>query len=129
MREKNQERDELRARFTKWMEVTVYRARLNYIKAQSRRMDTISLEEAPMEQLCFQDMPVAEHFCFEEENLSKAFAQLPAAKKKIMAMLFFLDMLPEEVAKELGCMVQYVYKQKSLAIKRLREALESGGGL
>ena len=28
---KSTERDELRGRFTKWMEVTVYRARLNYL--------------------------------------------------------------------------------------------------
>lgn len=31
MYDKSTERDELRGRFTKWMEVTVYRARLNYL--------------------------------------------------------------------------------------------------
>ncbi|ANU53012.1 sigma-70 family RNA polymerase sigma factor [Acutalibacter muris] len=123
---KEQERDELRARFTKWMEVTVYRARLNYLKEQSRRVDTVPLEEAPMDKLSCQDMPTGESFDFAEEHLAEAFAQLPAAKKRIITMLFLLDMLPEEIAGELGCTVQYVYKQKSLAIKRLREALEGG---
>lgn len=126
MCEKNPERDELRARFTKWMEVTVYRARLNYLKEQSRRVDTVPLEDAPMEQLYCQDMPAGESFDFAEECLSDAFAQLPAVKKKIIAMLFLMDMRPEEVAEELDCTMQYVYKQKSLAIKTLRKALKGG---
>lgn len=120
---KEQERDELRARFTKWMEVTVYRARLNYLKKQSRRVDTVPLEYAHMEQLYCQDMPDGESFDFAEECLSDAFAQLPAVKKKIITMLFLMDMRPEEV---LDCTMQYVYKQKSLAIKTLRKALKGG---
>lgn len=123
---KEQERDELRAKFTKWMERTVYRARLNYLKAQHRRVDEIPLEEAPIGQLCCQDKPAAESFDFEEENLARAFTQLPPAKKKVITMLFLLDMTPQEIAEELGCTIQYVYKQKSLAIKRLREVLEGG---
>lgn len=126
MCERKQERDELRARFTKWMEVTIYRARLNYLKAQCRKVDEIPLEEASIGQLCCQDVPAAESFDFEEESLARAFAQLPAVKKRIIAMLFLLDMTPQEIAGELGCTVQYVYKQKSLAIKRLREVLEGG---
>lgn len=122
----NQERDKLRARFTKWMEVTIYRARLNYLKAQRRKVDEIPLEEAPIGQLCCQDVPAAGSFDFEEESLARAFAQLPAVKKRIITMLFLLDMTPQEIAGELGCTVQYVYKQKSLAIRRLREVLEGG---
>ena len=43
-------------------------------------------------------------------------------------MLFVLEMEPEEIARELGCTVQNVYNQRSLALKRLRKALEGGEG-
>lgn len=130
----HQERDELRARFTKWMEVTVYRARLNYLKAQSRHLSNLSLDDALREQLgCSEDetqwiqkMGAGDSFDFEEESLADAFARLPAMKRKIITMLFLLDMTPQEIADKLGCTVQYVYKQKSLALKRLRDLLKGG---
>ena len=78
MYDKSTERDELRERFTKWMEVTVYRARLNYLKAQRRRVDTIPLEDALIEKLCSQEgeeqwiqkMRRADSLDFEEEALA-----------------------------------------------------------
>ena len=130
----HQERDELRARFTKWMEVTVYRARLNYLKAQSKRLSTISLEDVPNEQLCShrdqlqwtKEVGAEGSVDFEEETLAEAFTQLPAVKRKIVTMLFLLDMTPQEIAAKLGCTTQYVYKQRSLALKKLRELMKGG---
>lgn len=129
-----QERDELRARFTKWMEVAVYRARLNYIKAQSRHLATLSLEDAPKDQLYsreaetqwIQNVGTEDSFDFEEESLAAAFSRLSAIKRKIITMLFLLNMTPHEIADKLGCTVQYVYKQRSLALKRLRDLLKGG---
>lgn len=134
---KSTERDELRGRFTKWMEVTVYRARLNYLKAQRRRIDTIPLEDASIEKLCSQEgeeqwiqkMRRADSLDFEEEALAAAFSQLSALKKEVLTMLFLLDMTPQEIAGGLFCTVQYVYKQRSLALKKLREALKGGDAL
>ncbi len=133
MYEQSTDRDELRARFTKWMEVTVYRARLNYLKAQSRHIDAIPLEEVE-EQLrspedegrWIQEIGLSDSFDFEEEALVTAFSHLPAMKKKVITMLFLLNMTPHEIAEELGCATQYVYKQRSLALKRLRGALKGG---
>ena len=130
----HQEWDELRARFTKWMEVAVYRARLNYIKAQSRHLTTLSLEDAPKDQLYsheaetqwIQNVCMEDSFDFEEESLADAFARLSAVKREIITMLFLLNMSPHEIADKLGCTVQYVYKQKSLALKRLRDLLKVG---
>lgn len=129
-----QERDELRARFTKWMEVAVYRARLNYIKAQSRHLTTMSLEDAQKDQLYsreaktpwMQNVGAEDSFDFEEESLAAAFSRLSAVKREIITMLFLLNMTPHEIADKLGCTVQYVYKQKSLALKRLRDLLKGG---
>lgn len=50
-------------------------------------------------------------------------------KKEVLTMLFLLDMTPQEIAGELSCTVQYVYKQRSLALKKLREALKGGDAL
>ena len=136
MYDKSTDRDELRARFIKWMEVTVYRARLNYLKAQSRHIDTIPLEEVEEHLRSPEDegqwiweIGSTDSFDFEEEMLAAAFSQLPAMKKKVITMLFLLEMTPQDVAEELGCTAQYIYKQRSLALKRLREALKGGDAL
>ena len=42
-------------------------------------------------------------------------------------MLFVEEKMPYEIARELNCSVQHVYNQKSLALKKLRLALEKGG--
>ena len=42
------ERDELRARFTVWLETTVYRARLKYLEREKPKVDTVSIEELPV---------------------------------------------------------------------------------
>ena len=41
------ERDELRARFTVWLETTVYRDRLKYLEREKPKVDTVSIEELP----------------------------------------------------------------------------------
>lgn len=134
MYDKSTDRDELRARFTKWMEVTIYRARLNYLKAQSRHIDEIPLEEVEEhlrspedEGRWIQEIGSADSFDFEEVMLAAAFSQLPAMKKKVVTMLFLLEMTPQEVAEELSCTVQHIYNLRSLALKNLRKALEGGG--
>lgn len=127
MRKEYQERDELRARFTAWMEVIALRTRRRYLNGRDKRTWT-PLEEAPSEFLVKEDAVQREHdsFDFEEQRLSDAFAGLPERKRLILTMLFVLEMEPEEIAKELDCTVQNVYNQRSLALIRLREALNGG---
>ncbi len=43
------ERDELRARFTGWLEVTLYRAKLNYVKRREREKDIVYVDVFPEE--------------------------------------------------------------------------------
>lgn len=131
---KEQERDELRARFTGWLEVLAYRVRRNYLRDCGRNPLSISLDEIAEDRFAVQDVQRAgmpdqsNSFDFEEEQLAQAFAKLPAMKKRILTMLFVLEMEPEEIARELGCTVQNVYNQRSLALKRFRKALEGGEG-
>ena len=129
------ERDELRARFTCWLEVTLYRAKLNYLKKQDRERNTIYVEMLP-EELMVEENP--EHkwvhrlteqsgFDFEEEKLERAFQNLTQQRQRILTMLFVEEKTSEEIAEQLGCSKQNVYKQRSKALAALRNMLEKGG--
>ena len=45
---------------------------------------------------------------------------------QILGMLFVRNMTAEEIAKEWGCSVQYVYNQRSIALKELKRNLIKG---
>lgn len=124
------ERDELRGRFTRFMEVMVKRARLNYLEKMRRQPITVPLDDVP-ETLLADDTAfptdVSGDFDFEEERLANAFSQLPLMRQRILIMLFAEELTPKEIARRMNCSVNHVYNQRSLAIKRLRQLLEEGG--
>lgn len=130
-----QERDELRAAFTGWLEIVIRNAKKNYLKKLNRQIETVPIEDVPESNLIadFEDIVggIKLHsesaFEFEEERLSKAYAELPLMRQKILVMLFVEEKKPDEIAKQLHCTVQHVYNQRSLALKRLRAMLENGG--
>lgn len=125
------EKDELRGRFTRFMEVLVGNARKNYLKKLSRQPVTIPLEDIPEEQYARETELPAERndaFSFEEERLAKAFRQLPLMRQRILTMLFVEELTPAEIAKQMNCSVQHVYNQRSLALKRLRQLLREEVG-
>lgn len=62
-------------------------------------------------------------FEFEEEKLARAFRTMPPRRQQIITLLFDKQLSAAEVAKKLQCSVQYVYNQKSLALKILRERM------
>lgn len=62
-------------------------------------------------------------FSFEEEKLSLAFREMQPRRQRIITLLFDQQLPAEEVAKRLNCSIQYVYNQKSIALKLLREKL------
>ena len=122
-----QERDELRARFTAWMKVIALRTRRRYLSNRNKTA-YVPLEEAPLEFLAENDGPqqAGNSFCLEEQRLAEAFEGLPDRKRQVLTMLFVMEMEPEEIAIRLGCTVQNVYNQRSLALARLRNALKGG---
>lgn len=129
------EKDELRARFTSWLEVTLYRAKLNYLKKQERERNTIYIEVLPEELLVEKNperkwvhrLTEQNGFDFEEESLERAFQNLTQQRQRILTMLFVEEKTPEEIAELLGCSQQNVYKQRSKALIALRNMLEKGG--
>lgn len=126
------ERDELRARFTAWLETTIYRAKLKYLEREREKMEMVSIEDVPEKLLVVSDRTVYRSvaqsaFDFEEERLAEAFANLPLKRQKILTMLFVEERKPEEIARLLNCSPQHVYDQRYQALKKLRQALEKDG--
>lgn len=129
------ERDELRARFTGWLEVTLYRAKLNYVKKLERERSVVYVDALP-EELWVSENPeknwiqgITEPggFQFEEERLENAFYTLSGQRQEILTMLFVEEKNPKEIAGRMGCSLQHVYKQRSLALSQLRQMLYKGG--
>ena len=130
-----QENDELRARFTAWIEITLYRAKINYLKKQDKERKTIYVEALPEELLVEESqerkwvhrLTEQNGFDFEEERLERAFQSLTGQRQRILTMLFVEEKTPAEIARRLGCSQQNVYKQRSQALNVLRNMLEKGG--
>lgn len=118
------DRDELRGRFTRFMEVTVRNARIDYLRKLKRQVPAVPLDSVPESQLGYADRLSPDvGFDFDDERLSVAFNELSSVRQRILTLLFVHEMKPSEIAWLLGCPVEYVYKQRFLAIKRLRQML------
>ena len=123
--------DELKGRFTVWLEKVVRNAKINYIKRLKRQPPTLYLEEIPESALPAQniaaDVYTKSEFEFEEERLAEAFSKLPLMRKRILTMLFVENISPDEISKKLNCSPQYVYNQRYKALKALRNELDKDG--
>lgn len=124
--------DELRARFTSWMEITLVRAKSDYMEQLCRApkhasLDTIPAELIPDPRNCFAEVERSStDFEFEEAKLANAFSTLPLMRQEVLRLLFVEMKEPTEIAAILHCSTNYVHLQKSRALKRLRELLTEG---
>lgn len=128
------DQDDLRARFTAWLDIIVYRAKLKYIRKLEQQITTISLDEldensqpASRHDMISEISSGAKSFMFEEQKLARAFAELPIKRQRILEMLFVEEKKPAEIAKELNCTEAYVYNQKHRALDKLRSAMVKDG--
>lgn len=129
------ERDELRAKFTRWLETIIKRAKIDYLRKYENRPEIISYEDIPEAELL--DLVQCESwpkitrmqspYDFEEERLTKAFMELPLKRRQVMELLFLEDLSEAETAQRLNCSLQYVRNQRCIALKRLRSHLMEGG--
>ena len=100
-------------------------ARIDYLRKLIRQAPTVPWDEVPEEQLGVNDSVMHNiGFDFGDERLSCAFSALNSMRQRILTLLFVHEMKPSEIAWLLDCPVEYVYKQRSLAVKRLRRMLE-----
>lgn len=128
MYEQSTDRDELRARFTKWMEVVLLRERRKYLQKKKADEAWISLDDLPEESL-----PIAEElhtggFELATDWLADAFSQLSPERQEILTLLFAQEWKASEIAKKLNCSPQHVYDQKYQAIRLLRRREQRKGG-
>ena len=119
------EPDVLRARFTCWLEVLVYRARRKYLRKEEHRIKTISLDDLPEEQWPIAPAPVLREteFDFEEERLARAFSELSVERQKLLTLVFLYNLKPEEAAEVLHYSIKIFYNNKYEALKKLRTML------
>ena len=85
------ERDELRAKFTRWLEKVIKRAKIDYLRKYENRPKIISYEDIPEAELL--DLAQCESWLkitrmqspydFEEERLTKAFMELPLKRRQV----------------------------------------------
>ena len=121
-RQEDSERDELRAKFTRWLETVIKRAKIDYLRKYENRPEIISYEDIPEAEL----FDMAQHellsnntrmqtpYDFEEERLTKAFMELPLKRRQVMELLFPADLSEAETAKRLNCSLQYVRNQRCI---------------
>lgn len=123
------EPDELRARFTRWLEILVYRARSRYLQKEEARIKTVSLDEIAEDQwpVAPTPMPWKTEFDFEEERLAKAFAALSPERQQLLTLLFLYQLKPEEAAALLHVSKKKFYNSKYEALKKLRTVLSEEG--
>lgn len=126
--------NELQARFTVWMQTIAKRARIDFIRYNKRQVKTISFEEFDEPEKFVYKEPTDKHFAdsicsefvFENETLGQAFSKLSLSRRKILRLTFVEELKPDEIARILGCSVQNVYNERSLALKKLHEIVMKG---
>lgn len=125
---KSTERDELRGRFTKWMEVLLLREKRKYLHKRKADEMLLFLDDLPEEALPTAGEPHVCSFDFEQDRLAEAFLQLPPERQKILTLLFAQEWKASEIAERLNCSPQHVYDQKYQAIKALQQGLQRKEG-
>ena len=113
------DRDELRGRFTRFMEVCIRNARCNYLKVQLRRVPTVSIEEVPellLAEECKPSQVNNDDFDFEEEKLSEAFRTLPLMRQRILELLSSVCIQSKIVSNKSS--TQSHYKTEVMSIDR-----------
>ena len=117
--------DEIRAMYTVYIERVVDFARKEYLRTLSYRAKEISLDDLSEDNLPRADEPsLASEFAFEEGKLSRTLNEMPLRRRQVL-ILAFIDKLPaQEISERLGCAVSYVYKQKCLALQKLKATKE-----
>ena len=117
--------DEIRAMYTAYIERVADFARKEYLRTLRYRVQETPLEEQSEDTLALvEDRYFPDEFDLAEGWLSRAMNNLPLLRQQVL-LLAFIEKLPaQEISERLGCAVSYVYKQKCLALQKLKETRE-----
>ena len=122
------EKDELRGRFTVWVELVCKTTRINYLKRRQRELQYVSWEELSEERHPYTTdeptyMSQLNGFLFESPIMERAYGKLPPIKRQILKWIYADNLSFEEIAARMGCSVGNVYNHHSAALKKMREEM------
>ena len=127
----NRNPDEIRWQFTRYLTLVAKHAKIDYIRKYCKHKTKENLvAEMPVlpahNEIQRMSSRINSVWEIQEEQLSTAMKELPLLRQQILKYAF-VDQLPaDEIAAILNCSVDYVYKQKHLALKKLRDVLFLG---
>jgi len=117
--------DEIRAMYTVYIKRVAGFARKEYLRTLHYRVQEIPLEEQSEETLALvEDRYFPGEFDLAEGRVSRAMNDLPLLRRQVLKLAFIEKLPAQEIAARLGCSVSYVYKQKCLALQKLKETRE-----
>lgn len=123
------QKDELRMRFTAWLDKVMYHAREDYLKRLRKLPRTVDIDKVPEEILAAEDIydlwgNGPRDFFFKNKRFNDALHLLTDEQHQLLVMLYIDQMTAREISVALGCTVQNVYNRKSLTLQHLRNTLQ-----
>ena len=123
------QKDELRMRFTAWVDKVMFHAREDYLKRMRRLPQTVDIERVSEEILAVEDLydlwgDGPRDFFFEKKRFNDALHLLTDEQHQLLVMLYIDQMTAREISASLGCTVQNVYNRKSRTLQYLRDTLQ-----
>ena len=122
-----QRNDDLRNRFTAWMQVVVKRAKIDYMRRLKAWPKEVSIEDENVRNKLIyrstKDVGDVSSFSFDNQRLEAVYKKLSPQRRRILELLYVHNCTLEEVAKILHCCVRNVYNQRSLILKELRNKM------
>lgn len=113
--------DDLRARFTAWIRLIVWRARMDYFKSQKRHFREIPIEEIDEipDDTGFEVLEKDE-FIFGDARLASAFQSLSLCQRQVVTLRIAKGFSPAEIAEIMGCDSARISRQYYKAMAQLR---------
>lgn len=124
--------NDIKIKFTAWIKVVVNRARLDYLRKihnQGREVFFDDLDERDIRYIIGTMQIEGDLDCesLKSEILLKSDVKLTDTQRYIIERLFVEGKTVQELSACTGWCKQYIYNQKSLALKNFRESLYAKG--
>ncbi|MDY3017014.1 MAG: sigma-70 family RNA polymerase sigma factor [Blautia sp.] len=131
-----QEKEIVRRKFCTYCIKVLHGEALNYFdELERQRKREVSFSELRQQDLdtlyCCDDYNIADYFTVmgiqipvRDESVSKALKKLPAKKRDIILMLYFLDMTEKEIAAYMKLVQSTVHYHKDNSLSFLRKIME-----
>jgi len=111
--------------YTVYIERVADFAHKEYLRTLRYRGQEIPLEEQSEDTLALvEDRYFTGEFDLAEGRVSRTMNDLPLLRRQVLKLAFIERFPAQEIAARLGCSVSYVYKQKCLALHKLKETRE-----